>query len=50
MPRTIPDESITNKNVQGRFVPPKTDNMAAQPQQQSSSEEGSKEKTILNGP
>ena len=45
-----PDESITNKHVQGRFVPPKADNMAAQPQQQSSSEEGSKENTILNGP
>ena len=45
-----PDESITNKNVQGRFVPPNMDNMATQPQQQSSSEEGSKENTILNGP
>ena len=45
-----PDESITNKHVQGRFVPPKADNMAAQPQKQSSSEEGSKENTILNGP
>ena len=45
-----PDESITNKNVQGRFIPPNTDNMATQPQQQSSSEEGSKENTILNGP
>ena len=44
-----PDESITNKNIQGRFVPPKADNTAAQPQQ-SSSEEGSKENTILNGP
>ena len=44
-----PDESITNKNVQGRFVPPKADNTAAQPQQ-SSSEEGSKENSILNGP
>ena len=44
-----PDESITNKNVQGRFIPPKTDNTATQPQQ-SSSEEGSKENTILNGP
>ena len=43
-----PDESITNKNVQGRFVPPRTDNKATQ--QQSSSEEGSKECTILNGP
>ena len=44
-----PDESITTKNIQGRFVPPKADNMATQPQQQSSSEEGSKENTILNG-
>ena len=34
-----PDESITNKNVQGRFVPPRTDNKATQ--HQSSSEEGS---------
>ena len=42
------DKSITNKNVQGRFVPPRTDNKATQ--QQSSSEEGSKECTILNGP
>ena len=33
-----PDKSITNKHVQGRFLPPKADNMAAQPQQQSSSE------------
>ena len=45
-----PDESITNKHVQGRFIPSKTDNMATQPQQQSLSEEGSKENTILNGP
>ena len=45
-----PDESITNKQVQGRFIPPKTNNMAAQPQQQSLSEEGSKENTILNRP
>ena len=46
-----PDESITNKHVQGRFVPPKVGNMSTQPQQQqqSSSEEGSKENTILNG-
>ena len=44
-----PDESITNKNVQGRVVPPRTDNKATQPQQ-SLSEEGSKECTILNGP
>ena len=44
-----PDESITNKNIQGRFIPPKTDNTATQPQQLSS-EEGSKENTILNGP
>ena len=43
------DESITNKNVQGRFIPPRTDNKATQPQQ-SSSEEGSKECTILNRP
>ena len=43
------DESFTNKNVQGRFVPTRTDNKATQPQQ-SSSEEGSKECTILNGP
>ena len=46
-----PDESITNKHVQGRFVPPKVGNMPTQQQQQqSSSEEGSKENTILNGP
>ena len=45
-----PDESITNKHVQGRFVPPKVGNMSTQPQQQSSSEEGSKENTILNRP
>ena len=44
------DESITNKHVQGRFIPPKTDNMATQPQQQLSSEKGSKENTILNRP
>ena len=43
-----PDESITNKNIQGRFIPPRTDNKATQ--QQSSSEEGSKECTILNRP
>ena len=29
-----PDESITNKHVQGRFVPPKAGNMSTQPQQQ----------------
>ena len=47
-----PDESITNKHVQGRFVPPKVGNMSTQPQQQqqSSSKEGSKENTILSGP
>ena len=47
-----PDESITNKHVQGRFVPPKVGNTSSLPQQQqqSSSEEGSKENTILNGP
>ena len=46
-----PDESITNKHVQGRFIPPKVGNMPTQQQQQqSSSEEGSKENTILNGP
>ena len=46
-----PDESITNKHVQGRFIPPKVGNMPnQQQQQQSSSEEGSKENTILNGP
>ena len=47
-----PDKSITNKQVQGRFVPPKTGNMSTQPQQQqqSLSEEGSKENTILNRP
>ena len=47
-----PDESVTNKHVQGRFVPPKVSNMPTQPQQQqqSSSEEGSKKNTILNGP
>ena len=45
-----PDESITTKNIQGRFVPPKADNMATQPQQQSLSEEGSKGNTILNRP
>ena len=51
-----PDESVTNKhtfqNVQGRFILPKVSNMPTQPQQQqqSSSKEGSKENTILNGP
>ena len=46
-----PDESITNQHIQGRFIPPKVGNMSTQPQQQqSSSEEGSKENTILNGP
>ena len=47
-----PDESITNKHVQGRFIPPKVGNMSTQPQQQqqSLSKEGSKENTILNGP
>ena len=46
-----PDKSITNKHVQGRFIPPKVGNMPTQQQQQqSSSEEGSKENTILNGP
>ena len=47
-----PDESITNKHVQGRFLPPKVGNTSTQPQQQqqSLSEEGSKENTILNGP
>ena len=46
-----PDESITNKHVQGRFIPPKVGNMPTQQQQQQSlSEEGSKENTILNGP
>ena len=46
-----PDESITNKHVQGRFIPPKVGNTSTQPQQQqqSSSKEGSKENTILNG-
>ena len=43
------DESITTRNAQGRFVPPRTDDKATHPQQ-SSSEEGSKECTILNGP
>ena len=51
-----PDKSVTNKhmfhNVQGRFVPPKVSNKPTQTQQQqhSSSKEGSKENTILNGP
>ena len=47
-----PDESITNKHVQGRFIPLKVGNISTQPQQQqqSSSEEGSKENTILNRP
>ena len=46
-----PDKSITNKHVQGRFVPPKVGNMPTQQQQQQSlSEEGSKEHTILNRP
>ena len=47
-----PDESITNKHIQGRFIPPKAGNMSTQPQQQqqSLSKEGSKENTILNGP
>ena len=44
------DESITNKHMQGRFIPPKVGNMPTQQQQQqSSSKEGSKENTILNG-
>ena len=40
------------QNIQGRFVPPKVSNKPTQPQQQqqSSSKEGSKENTILNGP
>ena len=47
-----PDEFITNKHVQGRFIPPKVCNMSTQPQQQqqSLSKEGSKENTILNRP
>ena len=47
-----PDESITNKHVQGKFIPPKVGNMSTQPQQQqqSLSEEGSKENTILSRP
>ena len=46
-----PDDSITNKHIQGRFIPPKVGNMSTQPQQQQSlSEEGSKENTILNRP
>ena len=51
-----PDESVTNKHtfkdVQGRFIPSKVGNMPTQlqQQQQSSSEKGSKENTILNGP
>ena len=40
-----------NKHTQGRFIPPKVDNLPTQQhQQQSSSEEGSKENTILNRP
>ena len=38
-----------SKNIQGRFIPSRTGNKATQPQQ-SSSEEGSKECTILNRP
>ena len=47
-----PDKSITNKHVQGGFIPPKVGNMSTQPQQQqqSLSKEGSKENTILNRP
>ena len=50
-----PDKSVTNKHtfqsVQGRFILPKVSNEHTQPQQQQSlSEEGSKENTILNGP
>ena len=51
-----PDKLVTNKhtfqNVQGRFILPKVSNMPTQlqQQQQSSSKEGSKENTILNGP
>ena len=46
-----PDKSITDKHVQGRCIPPKVGNMSTQPQQhQSSSEEDSKENTILNRP
>ena len=41
-----PDKSITNKHVQGRFIPPMVGNMPTQQQQQqSSSKEGSKENT-----
>ena len=38
-----PDESVTNKHVQGRFLPPKVGNMLPLPQQQqqSMSKEGS---------
>ena len=52
MLHTTQTNPITNKHVQGRFVPPKAGNMSNQPQQQqqSSSEEDSKENTILNGP
>ena len=40
-----------NKHTQGRFIPPKVDNLPTQQhQQQSSSKEGSKENTILNRP
>ena len=45
-----PDDSIITKNIQGRFVPPKAENMVTQPQQQSLSEEGGKENTILDRP
>ena len=46
-----PDESVTNKHVQGRFIPLKVGNMSMQPQrqQQSLSKEGSKENAILSG-
>ena len=46
-----PDESITNKHIQGRFIPPNVGNMSTQPQhqQQSLSKEGSKENSIPNG-
>ena len=49
MLRIIQMNPLQTKNIQGRFIPPRTDNKATQPQQ-SSFKEGSKENTILNGP
>ena len=43
---TTPDESITNKQVQGRFVLPKVGNMSTQPQQQQVIVQGRQQRKI----